>query len=678
MTTPTAHLSHPKYRPDIDGLRAVAVLSVVAFHAFPGWLKGGFIGVDVFFVISGFLITTIIFENLDKGTFSFSEFYARRIRRIFPALILVLLFCLTLGWLIFIPDELNQLGKHIAAGAGFVSNFILWGEAGYFDNSAETKPLLHLWSLGIEEQFYIVWPFLLWFAWKRNFNLLAVTVLVAIASFFLNLKNVTQDAVSTFYSPQTRFWELLSGSVLAWLVLYKFKNVRWLKDTRVFPNIFSVVGCSLLAYGLYRISSEVRFPGGWAIVPVLGASLVILGGQTAWINRKILSNKLVVWFGLIRFPLYLWHWPLLSFIRIVKGHLSHDARIIAVVLAIFLAWLTVGIIEKPFRFGNSKVRLKIFSLCGMVLFLGLTGLVISQRDFSESHGFKQAIIKRDGFEYGIGNSLSWYQGKDDWLFLGNNYDNTVAKLKLAIKPSEDELNKIKKVFSEVSEAGAKFGTKTILIVGPNKESIYPEYLPSELTPSETKYSSFFLGRLRKVPSLVVYDPTNNLLAAKESEGLLYWKTDTHWNNKGAYLAYAGLLKQLNIQPPNVTFKQGSTHSGDLIAISKLKNFPLDPQDNWDVIWKETPVWTDQEIKNETDAAFGASTIVTNDKPISNKYVWVVGDSFSGALRQYFNATFHKVRYVGHWASKIKTLPEEINKAERKPDLIFIVRVERSF
>ncbi|QNF13917.1 acyltransferase [Aeromonas jandaei] len=221
MTSHTSHLSHPKYRPDIDGLRAVAVLSVVAFHAFPAWMKGGFIGVDVFFVISGFLITTIIFENLDRGTFSFTEFYARRIRRIFPALALVLLMCLTIGWFLLLPEELNQLGSHIAAGAGFVSNLVLWGESGYFDNAAESKPLLHLWSLGIEEQFYIFWPFFLWLAWKKKFNLLTLTTLVALASLYFNLKGIKQDATAAFYSPQTRFWELLSGSILAWFVLYK-------------------------------------------------------------------------------------------------------------------------------------------------------------------------------------------------------------------------------------------------------------------------------------------------------------------------------------------------------------------------------------------------------------------------------------------------------------------------
>ncbi len=163
---------------------------MVLFHAFPGLIRGGFIGVDIFFVISGYLISTIIFENLDRGSFSFREFYVRRIKRIFPALIVVLLACFAFGWFALLADEFNQLGKHIAAGAGFVSNIVLWGEAGYFDNSAETKPLLHLWSLGIEEQFYIVWPLLLWFAWKRKFNLLTIAVLIAIISLALNIKGM--------------------------------------------------------------------------------------------------------------------------------------------------------------------------------------------------------------------------------------------------------------------------------------------------------------------------------------------------------------------------------------------------------------------------------------------------------------------------------------------------------
>lgn len=411
MTTSLPHLSHPKYRPDIDGLRAVAVLAVVAFHAFPAWMKGGFIGVDVFFVISGFLISTIIFENLDKGTFNFAEFYARRIKRIFPALLLVLIASYVFGWFVLLADEYKQLGKHIAAGAGFVSNFVLWSEAGYFDNSAETKPLLHLWSLGVEEQFYIVWPLIIWFAWKQKFNLLMTIVIVAFLSYFLNLNEVEQKSVATFYSPQTRFWELLCGSALAWFVLYQktaYTNVKlwvddWLTkavcrerieaDGKMLSNVLSFFGCFILAYGFWRISKEVSFPGKWAVVPVVGAVLIILAGPTAWINKKLLSNKVAVWFGLISFPLYLWHWPLLSFARIVEGETpSRNARIVAIVLSVILAWLTCKLIERPIRLGG-RSKEKVIALVFLMIGVGFVGYNTYSRD-----GLKfRSVVKAEAF-----------------------------------------------------------------------------------------------------------------------------------------------------------------------------------------------------------------------------------------------------------------------------------------
>lgn len=418
MTPPQPHLSHPKYRPDIDGLRAVAVLSVVAFHAFPNWIKGGFIGVDIFFVISGFLISSIIFENLDKGTFSFSEFYARRIKRIFPALVLVLIASLALGWFALLADEYKQLGKHTTAGAGFVSNLALWKEAGYFDNSAETKPLLHLWSLGIEEQFYIIWPLLLWLAWKGGFNLLTITIIVASISFFLNIKGVKQDAVATFYSPQTRFWELLSGSLLAWGMLYKkgayagfnTKLDTWLgaalykqapkADGKTLSNVLSFVGFFLLVYGFWKINKQFSFPGKWALLPVIGAVLLILAGPKAWVNRTLLSKRVAVWFGLISFPLYLWHWPLLSFARIVEGEVpSRKIRIAVIILSVVLAWLTYKLLERRIRLGgNSKAKVAILVVCMGVI--GYVGYNIYSRD---GLSFRSIVVKQKA----IAESFDW-------------------------------------------------------------------------------------------------------------------------------------------------------------------------------------------------------------------------------------------------------------------------------
>jgi peptidoglycan/LPS O-acetylase OafA/YrhL len=377
--------THVKYRADIDGLRAIAVLSVVGFHAFPFWIKGGFIGVDIFFVISGFLISINIIGSLERNSFSFIEFYSRRIKRIFPALLLVLIVCFVFGWFALLADEYKQLGKHIAGGTFFVSNFLFWNESGYFDNAAETKPLLHLWSLGIEEQFYIVWPLLLWLAWKKRFSLLTITIAVAIISFALNISKMHSDAVAAFYSPQTRIWELLAGSVLAHMTLHK-KNIfpkfkqrldTWLglidcaqapeANSNTLRNVYSVFGAVLIAIGILVITKEKHFPGWWAMLPTVGAVLIISAGTQAWLNRAVLSNRVLVWFGLISYPLYLWHWPLLSFARIYSEHMPPlELRIALVVLSVVLAWMTYHFIEKPIRFdSNSKVWLLVALMAGM-------------------------------------------------------------------------------------------------------------------------------------------------------------------------------------------------------------------------------------------------------------------------------------------------------------------------
>lgn len=410
MTASPKQLSHPKYRPDIDGLRAVAVLSVVAFHAFPRLIKGGFIGVDIFFVISGFLISTIIFENLEKNTFSFSEFYARRVKRIFPALLFVITFCYAFGWFALFADEYQQLGKHIVSGAGFISNFVLWSESGYFDISAESKPLLHLWSLGIEEQFYIIWPLVLWFAWKKKFNLLTISFVAATLSFLLNIKGIKHDPVATFYSPQTRFWELLCGSILSWCVLYKKEafselkininniifNVLYgknaVKNDHILVNCMAFLGGLLLVYGFWQISKTSRFPGKLAIIPVVAAVLIISAGPHAWLNRKILSNKFAVWIGLISFPLYLWHWPLLSFARILEGGTpSAYIRVAAVVIAGVLAWISYKFLEKPIRLGG-RGRLKFGFLLASMAVVGFVGYKTYMMDgiFSRSINQKYA------------------------------------------------------------------------------------------------------------------------------------------------------------------------------------------------------------------------------------------------------------------------------------------------
>ena len=335
------------YRPDIDGLRAFAVLAVVFYHAFPALLAGGFVGVDVFFVISGFLISSIIFSELDTHTFKFSSFYARRIKRIFPALIVVLLFSFGVGWFLLFENELKQLGDHVSRAALFLSNFILWYETGYFDNAAETKPLMHLWSLGIEEQFYIVWPLVAWFLWRlKDKKTIAIAILLAI-SFAWNIWQSERDLTHDFYSPLTRFWELLAGALLASTNHLIKSNPSWQSHA----NYRATIGAILLLFGVVYIDASMKFPGVWACIPVLGTVFLISAHTSAWVNRAVFSNPLVVWVGTVSYPLYLWHWPILSFARIVEGETPKlELRMVGVFASFLLAWLTFVCIENPIRF----------------------------------------------------------------------------------------------------------------------------------------------------------------------------------------------------------------------------------------------------------------------------------------------------------------------------------------
>lgn len=362
------------YRPDIDGLRAIAVLSVIGFHAFPGLAPGGFIGVDIFFVISGFLISKHIWEDLDAGTFSIKTFYARRVRRIFPALGVVLLACLGMGWLILSPGEYEQLGKHVEGGAGFVSNILFWKEAGYFDNAADTKPLLHLWSLGIEEQFYIAWPLILAFLWRQPHHASWMLPTLLGASFIYSMVVVRHDTVADFYSPLTRFWELALGAVLAHEAIRKFTLGNLQRE------LLAWLGLALIISGVIVLNNRDPFPGAWALLPTLGAACLIQAGASTRLNRQLLSHSWLVWVGLISYPLYLWHWPLLSFARIMESSTPAPAIRLALVATSFvLAWLTWKLVERPVR-SRPRSRSLVLALCMAMLVLLLAGEAVRKLD----------------------------------------------------------------------------------------------------------------------------------------------------------------------------------------------------------------------------------------------------------------------------------------------------------
>jgi peptidoglycan/LPS O-acetylase OafA/YrhL len=362
------------YRPDIDGLRAIAVMLVVTIHAFPEAMPGGFIGVDIFFVISGFLITGIIVRELDEQRLSLLAFYNRRIRRIFPALIVVLCATLVLGWLWMLPAAYAQLSADVFASSAFFPNIALLLQSGYFDIESGKKPLLHLWSLGIEEQFYLLWPLILMLAVRLRLSILAAVSVIGVASFVLNVVLIGSHPVATFYLPFTRAWELLAGAALAC-------SWRQISQTTAASNLRASIGLLLIVAAAGVLDTKSAFPGWWAPLPVAGAALV-LSAPAAWGCRHLLASPPLVRIGLISYPLYLWHWPLLVFFAIIKfAPLTLLERGLIVGLSFILAWLTYRFLESPFRFGRPS-PLRILGLCsGMVLISAAGGVVIEGRGF---------------------------------------------------------------------------------------------------------------------------------------------------------------------------------------------------------------------------------------------------------------------------------------------------------
>jgi peptidoglycan/LPS O-acetylase OafA/YrhL len=334
------------YRPDIDGLRAIAVLAVVIYHAFPEHLRGGFVGVDIFFVISGYLISGIIISDLEAGRFTYLEFYRRRVRRIFPALIIVLFFTLAASWFWLLPDEFREAGLQVIAGATSTANVLFWLQSGYFDPAAATKPLLHLWSLGVEEQFYLIWPLLLVTSYKRRRNLLTPILVITVGSFICNIVTVRAHPSAAFYLPMGRMWELGLGALLA----------QWapkMLDRRRVSTPLSLLGMLLIFAAILVIKPSYEYPGWLALIPCAGTAMVI-ATRDAIPNRILLSRPVMVLTGRISYPLYLWHFVLLTLPRLASGEgLSREWRIAVVVASFILACLTYSIVEKRVRAGRS-------------------------------------------------------------------------------------------------------------------------------------------------------------------------------------------------------------------------------------------------------------------------------------------------------------------------------------
>ena len=368
------------YRADIDGLRAVAVLSVIFFHAgIPGF-SGGFVGVDVFFVISGFLITSIILKEIHTSKFSIARFYERRIRRIFPALFPVIAFTTIVGAVIFEVDDFKIFGESITATTFFASNIFFWRQSGYFDAASITKPLLHTWSLAVEEQFYIFFPLLLVsinrYSKRRYFPWLLAMALVSLLA---SIYGVKTHQMATFYLVPTRTWELLFGSILALGVIPQLQS-------NFLRNLFSIFGLGLILYSVGYYTEETLFPGTSALVPVLGSCLIIysgLGGEESFIS-KLLSLRPMVYIGLISYSLYLWHWPLFAFAKYLLLWKLVPFMVPGLIIVTFIiSALSLKFIEHPFRGATPIItdRKNLFVLSSVVMLVASSvgGLIYWQR-----------------------------------------------------------------------------------------------------------------------------------------------------------------------------------------------------------------------------------------------------------------------------------------------------------
>jgi peptidoglycan/LPS O-acetylase OafA/YrhL len=359
-----------KYRAEIDGLRALAVLPVILFHAGFEWFAGGFVGVDVFFVISGYLITTIIIEDIENKRFSIIKFYERRARRILPGLFFVMFACIPFAWMWMIPSEMKDFSQSLVAVSLFVSNVLFWIESGYFDAASEEKPLLHTWSLAVEEQYYLLFPIFLILAWRfGKVRVFWMIVVMAIISLLLSEWAWRNQPIGNFYLAPTRVWELFSGSIAAFIVQ---------KHGVQKNNFLATLGLTAVVFSIFAYDETTPFPSAYALVPILGVVMLILYADKTTFATKLLSTKTFVGIGLISYSAYLWHQPLFAFARIKS--LSDPSQILMGLLCVcslMLAFFSWRVIETPFRNREviSKNAIFVFSVAGLVIFsiFGLAG-----------------------------------------------------------------------------------------------------------------------------------------------------------------------------------------------------------------------------------------------------------------------------------------------------------------
>ena len=375
------------YRPEIDGLRALAVIPVILFHAGFELFSGGFVGVDVFFVISGYLITTILIEDMENNRFNILNFYERRARRILPALFFVMLVCVPFAWMWMLPSQMKDFSQSLVAVSLFASNILFWKEGGYFDSAVEEKPLLHTWSLAVEEQYYLLFPIFLFVVWrfgkKRVFWMIVV---FAAASLMLSEWGWRHKTNANFYLAPTRAWELLAGSICAFIV-----QTRGIEKN----NLLALIGLVLIVFSIFVFNESTPFPSIYALVPVIGAMFLVLFAHAETLVAKLLSTKILVGIGLISYSAYLWHQPLFAFVRIrtTESPSTLVASILSIV-SVLLAYFTWRFIEKPSRNVNFISRKMIFRYSSACLLTFIAFGYMSPK-LSEIFLYENSVIEQN-------------------------------------------------------------------------------------------------------------------------------------------------------------------------------------------------------------------------------------------------------------------------------------------
>lgn len=395
------------YRKEIDGIRALAVLAVILFHAGFKTFSGGFVGVDIFFVISGYLITSIICSELERGSFSIFHFYERRARRILPALFLVLICSFVAGWFWLLPGDMVEFSESISAVSMFTSNLLFWRNSGYFDSAAELKPLLHTWSLSVEEQYYLLFPLFLWLIWRiGKRGLLFLLSVVEILSLGLSQWAAVAKPAVAFYFLPTRSWELLLGALLA--LFFSKTQAQRKPFGRVVSEVGGAVGLFFILISIITFDKQIPFPGFYALLPTMGTVLLILFATEKTTLGRAMGNRFLVGVGLISYSAYLWHQPLLAFARHREVTLSLWVTWILIAMTFALAFLSWRFVERPFRNPSFLSRKGLFSFCF------ITSLVFFVVGFYGQ--------KSNGFESRFKRNLAGDLGQIDFLrYLEKNY-----------------------------------------------------------------------------------------------------------------------------------------------------------------------------------------------------------------------------------------------------------------